>query len=354
MPHSDILVALSGGLDSAAVVLLLRRQGYNPAGLYIDMLGSSSERERAETTAARLGIDLTIEDVHAEFQQQIVQHLLSQHDLGVTPAPCSRCNPLIKWSVLARVADRLGIEHIATGHYVKVVRHGARCHFARGVDPSKDQSYYLWGVNETLRRRAVTPLGDYTKAEVRAMLAEWGYSEISARRESMGVCFLGGVGYGDFLRRNLQLTPGEVCDIDGNAVGEHQGYQLYTIGQRRGFDTAVAGSVIGVEPALNRVIVGSDQQLLSSTLWLHDWIFEPNEPIGPTEAAEIASSEDNVTVMVRGVGRNPKGTARVEVDGDSLVVRLLHDTAWAAAAGQPVALYVGECVVGGGILARAE
>lgn len=347
MSRPKVLVALSGGMDSAAVVTLLREAGYEPRALFLDMLDRESERSKARLTADMLGVELTIEPVAELFEREIIAHLLAEHGRGATPAPCSRCNPLIKWRVTAEVADRLGIFHISTGHYVRLVEWDGVHYFARGVDPAKDQSYYLWGVPESTRRRAITPLGDHTKAEIRLRMVAEGYDSIASRRESMGVCFLGGDSYGDFLRHRLRPVAGELCTEDGSVVGHHDGYQLYTIGQRRGFaldDGCGALAVTGVVPEANRVVVGGQDNLYSRVLWLDDWLLDEC----------FFSMGDRLRVMVRGIGRNPQGGAEVLHDGDLLRIALLEDRAWAAAVGQPVAIYFGEMVVGGGILVAAE
>lgn len=363
MCPKDVLVALSGGLDSAAVVLLLREAGYRPRALFLDMLDSAVERERAITAAEALGVELLIEPVAERFDKEVVGYLLSEHLAGRTPAPCSRCNPTIKWRVLAEVADRLGIYHIATGHYVRMVTTSAgHTYFRRGVDSAKDQSYYLWDVPPELVVRAVMPLGHWTKAEVRFMLQEkYGLAEVAGRRESMGVCFLGGAAgrYGDFLRRHLSggvLSPGDVEDMSGRVVGRHDGFPLYTAGQKRGFslftgpeEPEKALAVVRVDADRNVVVVGRDEDLRYRVLLLREW--------RAVSRAELFSPAvwSQLRVMVRGIGRNPSGGCSVSILPDgSLRLMLLEDAAWALAPGQPVVLYLDDRVVAGGILVGME
>lgn len=351
MNRKQVLVALSGGMDSAAVVTLLREAGYEPRALYLDMLDSESERLKAVHTAKRLAVDLTIESVSELFRREIVDHLLSEHTRGVTPAPCSRCNPMIKWSTTASVADRMGIYHIATGHYVRIKEREGHKYFQRGIDPTKDQSYYLWGVPEHIRHRAITPLGGYTKAEIRNRMSLLGYSEIASQRESMGVCFLDGCGYNEFLHRRLNPSQGDVCLWDGRVVGVHDGYELYTIGQRRGYkllsdwkEQLAGHAVVRIDADTNSLIIGAADQLLSSVLWLENWLLD-----------EMYMAATPLSVMVRGIGRNPQKSACATIENDLLRIDLGTDnSAWAAAKGQPVAIYFEDIVVGGGILLRAE
>lgn len=360
MANEKIAVALSGGLDSAAAVLLLREQGYEPYGLYLDLVDDPAGRRKAEETARQLDVPLRVEPLAELFRREIVEDLLAQHRAGRTPAPCSRCNPRIKWKVLGEVADRMGIEKIATGHYVRTIRTEfggvASVSFRRGVDPVKDQSYYLWDVPEPLIRRAVMPLGETTKAEVRAWMKErYGLTEIADQRESMGVCFLKGTGYGDFLRKHLDFEPGDVFEREtGVVIGRHEGYPLYTIGQKRGFTVdAPSGSytVVGTDPARNQVLVSKDPEALyTREIYLTDWRIGNRDEL-------LEKAGDELTVMVRGLGRNPQQPGcRVEFlpaegNGQTLLkVTLLNDKAWAVCPGQPCAFYLGDRLVGGGIV----
>lgn len=350
----EVLVALSGGLDSAAVVLLLREAGYRPRALFLDMLDSPAARRAAAGTAEMLGVELIVEPCADRFRTEIIDHLLAEHTAGRTPAPCSRCNPRIKWRLLAGAADRLGIHYIATGHYVRTVLHeDGHFYFRRGIDPAKDQSYYLWDVPEHLIERAVLPLGDYTKAEVRHILMErYGLAELAERKESMGVCFLRAQKYSDFLHSRLPTDlcqPGDVVTLSGEIVGRHEGYPLYTAAQKRGFSLFEPASyaVVGIDVARNRVIVGPDEALHYRTLLLKEW--------RAVAWTELQAHAQEMRVLVRGIGRNPDGGCRIKMQDDGrLEVSLLKDTAWAVMPGQPVVFYLDNRVVGGGILDEAH
>lgn len=356
----SVLVGLSGGMDSAAAVLLLRDEmGFERIeGLYLDMTGDLAERHRAEQTAERLGIELHVEPLEELFRQEVIEFLLHQHRMGMTPGPCTRCNPAVKWRILGEAADRLGFEALATGHYVRVTRRDedGLAYFMRGADPVKDQSYYLWGIPQELIRRAVMPLGNYTKEEVRRLLKKrYDLGDVAERRESMGVCFLKDSGYSDFLKSNLKMAIGEVLEEEsGDVVGKHEGYPLYTLGQKRGFklfpEFEERGfAVVRVDARENKVYVSDDPQWLHSrTILLKDW-----QVMNPDEL--IAKGEVDLSVMVRGLGRNPQWAGcRVKFLSDALLqLELLHDSAWAVAPGQPCALYLdgNQRLVGGGIIA---
>lgn len=350
--NKDILVALSGGLDSAAAVLFLREAGYRPRALFLDMLDSEQARRQAAEAADALGVEMIVEPCAELFRQEIIDYVLAGHASGGTPAPCSRCNPRIKWRLLAEAADRLGIYYIATGHYVrKIQQDNGYFYFRRGIDPVKDQSYYLWDVPESLIRRAVLPLGNYTKAEVRSVLKErYGLTELARRRESMGVCFLNGETYGEFLRTHLPeelLRTGEVVDLSGKIIGHHEGCPLYTAGQKRGFtlfdDKYKGMAVVGIDIKRNRVIAGPDEALYRREMILKEW-----RAVCPEE---LFGRADDLRIMIRGIGRNPMGGCCLQALNDGLLhVTLLQDKAWAPMPGQPAVFYLDDRVVGGGIL----
>lgn len=330
---SKILVALSGGLDSAAVVLMLRDKGFQIEALYIDMTGSEESRSKAVELAERLDVRLHIENVEHKFRTQIVDFALSEHQCARTPSPCALCNPQIKWSTLVAVADRLGIEKIATGHYVNIVKRGERFFISVGVDPAKDQSYYLWALDQSVLSRAITPLGALFKRDVRTFLAERGFEALASGGESMGLCFLEGQSYNEFIASHLPISPGEVLNVDGEVMGTHDGFQLYTVGQKRGFRAEARGEVRSIDHVLNRLVVGEP-------LYATDLIL--------TNCVVNTLDADRIRVKVRGLGRNPEGYASVEFRGDCLYVHLIDDKAWAPAAGQPVVLYSDDILIAGG------
>lgn len=333
-----VLVALSGGIDSAAVSLMLRADGYRVQALYIDMLGDVTARAKAIDMARRLGIELHIEDVRSQFKRSIVDFTLAEHQLGRTASPCAVCNPAIKWATLLQVADRLGIEKIATGHYVRIEHSKGEYFINKGVDPSKDQSYYLWALDQRVLSRAITPLGSMTKREVRAHLLDEGFSDLSTSGESMGLCFMQGRSYADFLRHALDPQKGDVVDHHGQVVGDHDGYQLYTIGQKRGFRSATPGEVRRIDPAVNKIEIGP--ALMCTELWVENFVLHESWPL----------NGDGLSIKIRGIGRNPQGEAHLNIVDHRLHITLCQDKAWAVCAGQPVVIYRGDRVVGGGVL----
>lgn len=332
----SVLLGFSGGIDSVASVGLLRRQGLSVTALTLDTMGDERMLQVAAAKATELEVEHIIKDVQEDFAHNIIEYFLSDYTKGRTPAPCTMCNPLIKWRHLIAEADRLGIDAVATGHYFNVVKYNNRYYVARALDSRKDQSYYLWGLPQTTLARVITPMGQIIKQDINPVLP--------TSKESMGLCFLQGITYGDFIRKHLPEahSAGNIVTLNGEKVGQHEGIAFYTIGQKRGLETDVAGMrVVGINAERNELIVGTEEKLYHQKLEVAGCNLVCEE--------ELLSADD-VTVVVRGFGRNPKGYAqRIERIGDRYLITL-DDPAWAPAIGQPVVFYRGDRVLGGGIL----
>lgn len=331
----SVLLAFSGGIDSCAAVDILRSEGYVVVLATIDMMGDESILANAKRRAEALGCEFHIIDAREIFEREIVSEFVMEYMSGRTPAPCTRCNTLIKWELIAKKADEIGIKKIATGHYFQITPHNNKHYVTRAIDPQKDQSYYLWGVSEEILSRAITPMGRKIKAEVK--------SKSDQTKESMGVCFLHGKHYTDLLcSRCRELPGGDVINNNREVVGHHNGIARYTIGQKRGEGIPEGMRVVEIDAENNRIIVGDNSELYTKRLHLERCHFVDSE--------EVLSS-DKITVMVRGIGRNPKGYAQLSLTDYGAEVTLDSD-AWAVAPGQPIVLYIGDRVVGGGYLRK--
>lgn len=333
----NVLLGFSGGMDSVTAVGLLREAGYEVTALTIDMTGDADMVDRARGRAAELGVDWHLYDARAEFERDVVGYFIDEYCCGHTPAPCTRCNTAIKWRILMRAADEMNIEHIATGHYFNICSHNGLLYVTKADDASKDQSYYLWGLSQQTLRRAVAPMGSIYKSEVR--------NRFTDKSESMGLCFLHGERYGDYIRRRTtRFADGDITDSRGNLVGRHVGLPFYTIGQRRGEGIPEGRYVTGIDSAANRLIVGGKDDLYYSTIEVCDCnIVDPQELL----------SADDITIKIRGIGRNPQMPVRVyAIEGseqDGYRVQC-SDPAWAPAIGQPLVFYRGNRVIGGGTI----
>lgn len=339
MAMKRVLLGFSGGIDSCSAVDILRTKGYAVTALTLDMMGDQKMIEKARKAARVLGVEFRVEDVKKRFKEKIVDYFVDEYMQGRTPAPCTMCNPLVKWHALYEIAVSEGYDHIATGHYFRIKAHNNHLYVVSGRDTLKDQSYYLWALNQSVLSMALTPMGDVIKSEIRQ---QRGVPE--TERESMGVCFLHGHNYGEFLlsQTNRLITPGEIVDKNGEVVALHQGYPLYTIGQKRGLGLPQGGCVIAIDAQHNRLIAGSDSDLYHYNLVLGNYVI--------TDMDELLNSND-IEVKIRGLGRNPEGYCRVHKTEEGLHIEL-DSAAWASALGQPVVLYIGERVIGGGILER--
>lgn len=333
----SVLLGFSGGIDSTAAVDILREEGYRVVALTIDTMGDEAMLRRARERAEQLGVEWVVYDGRERFRSEIIGYFIEEYRRGRTPAPCTRCNTLIKWRILDAVATEYGIDQIATGHYFNIEERNGRRYVAKGLDPNKDQSYYLWGLSQQILSRAVTPMGCRIKSAVKERFAD--------KSESMGICFLHGCHYADFLEdEGLMLEEGEVIDTEGMVVGHHNGIARYTIGQRRGAGIPEGLRVVGIEAECNRIVVGENSILNKHVLYV--------EECNIVDESELMSATD-ITVKIRGIGRNPEFPVRVERHGRGFKVTT-KDAAWAPAQGQPLVFYRDNLVIGGGIVVGFE
>lgn len=336
-----VVVGMSGGIDSFVTAIMLQRQGYEVIGVNLTLWGKN-DISAIQKNCSMLNIPLIHKDGGELFRKVVVEPFVDQYWEGLTPSPCCICNSYVKWELLRLVAEEFTAAYISTGHYVGIVAKNGKFYIRRGCDPQKDQSYFLWGIPQHILSKAITPLGDYTKAEVKEFALSHGYEEIVKKRESMGICFLQGIDYRDFILqyKGSRQQPGYVLNRAGEEIGEHSGLWNYTIGQKRDMPI-VKGKVMYVAEidAVRNVIVADVKSgLLTTELNLKECQFVSREDL----------LAPNVKVKIRGLGLNPERDVRIEeLPGHCLKV-FLSDPAWAVAPGQPVAFYREDLVIGGG------
>lgn len=347
MNKRKIFVGVSGGIDSAASLVVLKENGFDVTGVYLFMRGEvvdENVKVQLQEISLKTGVEIIVHDVRDRFKKYVVEPFLEKYRLGETPSPCAECNPLVKWQSLIEVADAHGGGLVATGHYCRISERGGHYYVTKGIDSLKDQSYYMWQLSQQILSRACFPLGEMTKNDVRDFMRKHDFEVMVTKRESMGVCFFEGKKCAQWLVENgVEMRKGVVVDVEKKIVGEHDGYPFYTLAQKKGFrllDGRRGLSVIEIDCETNQLTVGDSRLLKSNVLYLKRWM------LAPIDAAE------RVEVKVRGVGVNPKGFCTIEKEDEFLKVTLLDDTAWAVTKGQPAVFYIDDRLIGGGIVEK--
>jgi tRNA-specific 2-thiouridylase len=298
---------------------------------------------QARRVAAKLDIPFYVIDAKDVFHHTVVQYFLNGYARGETPNPCLVCNRQIRWTFLLDHALALGADFMATGHYVRIRKdEGRKVELLRAVDKSKDQSYVLHVLNQEKLARALFPIGDYPKTEIRAIAERYGLPTAS-RKDSQDLCFLAGEDYRNFLQRNAAaiLQPGEVQTRDGRSVGTHTGLANYTIGQRKGLGVAspVPLYVLGKNPTTNTLIVGTREELGASELsaWDVNWLSgeAPGEPFRAEVKIRYTAKESAARVT-------PLEGNQVQVQFDAPQRDIT--------AGQAAVFFQGDLMIGGGII----
>ncbi len=268
-----VLVGLSGGVDSAAVALILKEMGYEVHGVYLSFCPDEDEKG-ARCVAEKLGIPFYVSHREKSFVKKVVKPFVEAFKSGITPNPCVECNRKMKFHSLLQVADRLGIEKVATGHYARIIKgKNGRMELCRGEDTAKDQSYFLWKLTQKQLSRILFPLASAEKSDVRLRAAALVSPE---KKESMEICFVTDGNTQRFVTENGGDTPeGDFIDREGKKLGRHKGISHYTIGQRRGLGVAAGERIFVTEIRgdENLVVLGKEEELLVKELFVKNLHF---------------------------------------------------------------------------------
>ena len=352
----NIATLISGGVDSAVAVHLLREQGHRPDLFYIrigmdtdDGLSCTAEEdiELATATARKYGLKLEIIDLHQEYWERVVSYTLDKVRRGLTPNPDVMCNKLIKFGCFDEKAGH-AYDKIATGHYARVRQTDNGVELLRGLDGSKDQSYFLHRLNQKQLEKAIFPVGELPKTKVREIARMLDLS-VAGKKDSTGICFIGERPFREFLSRYLPTHPGPIRTDTGKIVGEHVGLSFYTLGQRKGI--GVGGSREGTgEPWFV-----ARKDLATNTLWIvqgheHPWLNTHTLKAVRTSWVSGHAPEPGTPVTVKTRYRAPDGACEVaSVDSESIDLSFPVPQ-WAATPGQSAVLYQGEVCLGGGFI----
>jgi tRNA-specific 2-thiouridylase len=357
-----VLLGMSGGVDSSVAGYLLREQGYDVVGVTMkvwpqDCISRAEDKccgpqaiADARGVAHSLGIPHYVVDEADQFERLVIDYFSGEYQAGRTPNPCVMCNEKLKFGNLWNKAEALGCDYIATGHYAIIEHHpsaGAarsRAVLRKGIDPRKDQSYFMFSLRQSQLRRALTPLGTMSKPSIREIARSLGL-KVADKADSQEICFVPGNDYKAFLRSHLdqeEFHPGGIYDLEGNFLGEHEGIEMFTIGQRKGLPggSAQPRYVVDLDPVTNRVLVGSAEDLVSDDFEIDrvNWIGEADEHFEATVKIRYSHPGTRATVTTMEDGR-----ARIQ----------LHEPQKAVTPGQAAVIYEGDVVLGGGWICRA-
>ena len=345
-PNNKVLLGMSGGTDSSVAALLLQDAGYEVTGVtfrFYEKENDTEYLEDARTLCGHLNIPHITYDARNIFRKTIMDYFINEYMAGHTPVPCTLCNNYLKWPLLKKISDEMGIYYFATGHYARRRLIDGHYHITTGADPDKDQSFFLWGLPQDILQRMLLPMGELTKTRVRQIAEERGFQKAAHKRDSLGVCFCP-MDYRTFLRREVpeeNIRPGKFFDETGNFIARNEGYPFYTIGQRRGLGIDLNRAVFVKEiiPEENKVILSDLKALEKTEMRLKEWnITNPDLLLG----------REDVIVKIR--YRKQANRCTVTLLPDQTLHVELHEPLAAIAPGQAAAFYRNDVVLGGGII----
>ncbi|HPW82828.1 MAG TPA: tRNA 2-thiouridine(34) synthase MnmA [Rhodoferax sp.] len=369
MRKQRIVVGLSGGVDSAVTAYLLKQQGHEVIGIFMknweddddsEYCSSNIDFVDAAAVADVLGIEIEHVNFAANYKDRVFSEFLREYQAGRTPNPDILCNAEIKFKAFLDHAMRLGAENIATGHYARV-RHNLSTglfELLKGLDASKDQSYFLHRLNQAQLSKTLFPVGELHKTEVRRIAAEIGLPN-AKKKDSTGICFIGERPFREFLNRYISKEPGPIKDPKGRTIGQHVGLSFYTLGQRQGLGIGglkAKGAQKGGGEHTPWFVARKD--MASNTLWVvqgHDHPWLQSMSLEAQDASWVAGAPpSDAGLAAKTRYRQADATCRITgatTDGFNLH---FSEPQWAVTPGQSAVVYAGEVCLGGGVIASAH
>ncbi len=348
MNKKKVVLGMSGGTDSSMSAIMLQEAGFEVIGVTFLFYGEEGQHlQDARNLAQSLGIKHITYEARELFKSTIIDYFIDEYYCGRTPVPCIICNNIMKWPLLAKIANEHNAYYISTGHYIQTTEENDKIYITPGIDPEKDQSFFMWGLPTDILRRMLLPLGDKKKEDVRALAAEKGYKRVSVKKDSLGVCFCSG-DYRDFLKEKAsdrEVLQGYFYDNKGKIIGKHEGFPYYTVGQRRGLGINLnqALYVKEIHPSENKILLAPHSELFKNVMLLEDVHCNYPDDLSPDKEVicRIRYRKQNTPCHVTLL---PGNKARV----------VFNEPLDAIAPGQAAAFYKDNKVIGGGIIHSAE
>ena len=350
---------MSGGIDSSLSALLLQEKGFDVVGLTMQMWGNPEDDPRrtndksndsdsiteAKKVAQQLNIPHHTVDIIDKFNNTVICNFINEYMEGKTPNPCVLCNTKIKWEVLLEKAKELDCDFIATGHYAQVRKFNSKYIIHKAIDKKKDQSYFLWGLNQHILSKTILPLGIYTKDEIKDIATEKGFVKLVQKKESQEICFIHDNDYRRFLNEKIvdlndKVGTGNFISTSGKILGQHKGYPYYTIGQRKGLQIALGEPmyVVEIKPETNEIVLGRRDEMYKKVMYVKNF-----------NLVKYDSIPEEIELITKVRYRSDGVLSKVTQSNDKLKIEFYNDV-FAITPGQSAVFYDGEDVLGGGII----
>jgi tRNA-specific 2-thiouridylase len=343
-----VLLGMSGGVDSSVAAMMLQESGFEVVGVTF-LFGGNEDKllnsvEEARFLACNLGINHISADVRDDFKQVVENYFIEEYKQGKTPFPCAVCNPEIKFRYLNLLATENNCDFISTGHYARVNKFNEKYFVFQGIDTDKDQSFFLWGLQNEIVQKLILPLGNSTKFEIREYANQRGFTTLSKRKDSLGVCFIQGDDYRKYLIDNgLNYATGHFVNKEGKILGRHNGIFNYTIGQRRG---------LGIQ--LNKLLFVAEIRHDKNEILLEEYesLYKNKIRINRYYFTDIQEIKLDIVFIVRVRYRLQNTPCKVKIIDKNVADVILHEPLAMIANGQTAVFYDNDRVVGGGFIMK--